>query len=42
MASPNYIFNSDGENADNGHKRSFSSILQQIKNDGHDVDNLLN
>lgn len=41
MTSPNYISNTNSQNASIGHKRSFSSILSLLKSLGHNTEKLL-
>ncbi len=41
MTNPNYISNTNSQNASIGHKRSFSSILTLLKSQGHNTDKLL-
>ena len=38
--SPNFIFNDDADDFSKGHKRSYSYVLEYLKEQGHDSDKL--
>jgi tubulin polyglutamylase TTLL6/13 len=38
---PEYEFATDEDGYDSSHKRSFTSVLEHLKQEGHDVDLLL-